>query len=118
MEVNFSNHLLKQVTHLESLAQDHVQVTFEDHWGGRLHNLYGQPVLLLDHPNKKKLFPIIHIESLVLQLPLVLALNTTEKSLALSFSHPPFRYIDNITPSLVFLEAEQYQFSHSLLMES
>ena len=45
--------LLKQ-GHLKLVAQDHVQMDFEDLQGWRLHNLSGQPVLMLSHSHSKK----------------------------------------------------------------
>jgi len=81
--------LLKQGT-LQHIAQDHVQAAFEYLQEWRLHHLSGQPVL--SHPHSRKVFADLHIELPVFQfVPLILSLGITEKSLAPSSLHPPFR---------------------------
>lgn len=49
--------------------------------------------------NSKKCFSVLRGSLLcfsLCQLPLVLSLDTTEKSMALSFLHPPFRYLHSL----------------------
>ena len=94
------NPLLKQ-GHLQLVVQDCVQVASEYLQGRRLHTLLGQPVPVASHPHSFSLCP----------LPLVLSLGTTEKSLAPSSLHPPFRYSYTLTrsPEPSLLQAEQPQ---------
>jgi len=47
--------LLKQI-HLGLVAHNHTQTDFEDLQEERLHNITGQPVPLLGHPQTKKVF--------------------------------------------------------------
>jgi len=54
-------------SHLELLAQNHVQTTFEYLQGGRSHKNSGQPVSVLNHPHSEKLFPDIQREPPVFQ---------------------------------------------------
>ena len=59
--------------HLEQFAQDHVQKAFEYLQGWRLHNLSGQPMLVLGHPHSKKVFPDVRGKLLCFSLcPLTL----------------------------------------------
>lgn len=53
--------LLKQ-GHLEQITQDHVQTAFEGLCGRRLHDLFGQPGRVLNHLNRKEVFPAEWIE--------------------------------------------------------
>jgi len=39
--------------HLDMVAQDHIQMAFEDLQGWRLHDLPGQPVPVLSHAHSK-----------------------------------------------------------------
>ena len=59
--------LLKQ-GHPEPVAQDRVQTAFEYIQGWRLHNLSGQPVPVLCHPQSEAVFPDVQREPPVLQL--------------------------------------------------
>lgn len=75
----------------------------------RIHDLYGQPVLLFHHPQmEKKCFPVIRYNILCFRLPVlssVLSLGITEKTLILSFfisSYEVFKHIDNIPPLVFF----------------
>lgn len=62
--------LLKQF-HLQQVAQHHVQMVFEDLLG-RLYNVSGQPVSVLNWLHSKKLFLDIWMELLVFQFaPLI-----------------------------------------------
>lgn len=60
-------------------------------------NLSGQLVPVLGHPHSEEVCPDVQKEPLIFESlepgPLVLALDTTEKSLALSSLHSPFRYL-------------------------
>ena len=58
--------LLKQV-HLEQVAQDYVQVSFENLHGGRLHSPSGQPVPVLCQPQSKEVLPHVQMEPPVFQ---------------------------------------------------
>jgi len=88
--------LLKQ-DHQEPGAQDHVQMAFECLQGGRLHNLSGQPLAILGHTHRVKKYFLMFRWTLLCfslcPLPVVLSLGTTERSLALSASQPPCRYL-------------------------
>lgn len=55
--------------HLEQVAQDHVQVAFEDLQGGRL--LRGQPVPELGHIYSEVVFPDVQRQPLVIQVVLI-----------------------------------------------
>ena len=83
--------LLPKQGYLQQVAQDLAQAGFEYLQRRRLHNLPGQPVPVLRHPQIFLMFrwnfPCI---SLCL-LPLVLSLGTTENSLAPSSWYPPLR---------------------------
>jgi len=71
--------------HLQQAAQDHIYVGFEYLQIRRLHNLSGQPVPVLHHPQSKQVLLHVQLELLMLflcLLPVVLSLSTTEKSLA------------------------------------
>uniref|UniRef100_A0A8B9Q2H3 D-aminoacyl-tRNA deacylase 1 n=2 Tax=Apteryx owenii TaxID=8824 RepID=A0A8B9Q2H3_APTOW len=61
-----STPLLKQ-RHLEHIAQDHVQVAFENLQRRRLRNLSGQPVPMLCHPHSEKVFSHVQMELSVFQ---------------------------------------------------
>lgn len=50
LEVFLSHALLKQA-HVEPVAQDHVQLSFDYLQGWRLHNFSGQSVLVSSHPH-------------------------------------------------------------------
>jgi len=87
--------LLKQ-GHLQQATQDLVQAGLEYLQRRRLHHLPGQPVPVLRHPQKEEVLPQVQTELPMLQfVPAapVLSLGTTEKTLALSSGHPPFRYL-------------------------
>jgi len=71
----------------ELVAEDHFQVAFEHLQGWTLHDLPGQPVPVLSHPQGEKVFPNVQTDPPV---PLVLALGTPEKSLAPAPWHRPF----------------------------
>ena len=93
---------------LEPVAQDRVQMAFELLQERRLYNLSGQPVVVLSHPHSKKCFLMFRWTLLCVSLcslPLVLSLGVTEKNLALSSLHPPFRHlytlIGSFEPSLL-----------------
>ena len=60
--------LLKQ-GHLEQAAQDCVQAGFEYLQRRRLHNLPGQPVPVLRHPQREEVLP--HVQTDLLMLPFV-----------------------------------------------
>lgn len=65
-------------------------MAFEDLQGGRLHNLSGEPVSVLCHLHSREVLPGGQRESPVYQfvpIALVLAIGTTEKSLALFSSN-------------------------------
>jgi len=53
--------------HLDQVAQDLVQVGFEYLQRRRLHNLPGQPVPVLHHPQSKEVLPCLQMELLMLQ---------------------------------------------------
>lgn len=114
--------LLKQ-GHLDQAAQSNVQMAFEHVQGGRLHNLPGQPVSVLSHPDLSYFF---HSERCFLMfrwsflyfsespLPLVLSLGITEESLALSSSHHPFKHFCTsirLPLSLLFFRLNSHSFS-------
>jgi len=68
--------------HLQQAAQDIVQAGLEHLQRRRLHNLPGQPVPVLRHPQREVL-PHVQLELVMPQfvpLPLVLSLGTTVKS--------------------------------------
>jgi len=74
--------------------------------GWRLHNLPGQPVSVLGHLHSKKVFTDETWNLLCFgfcPLTLVLSLGTTEKRLAPSSLHPPFRYLHTSVIPLSFL---------------
>ena len=54
--------LLKQ-DHLEQVSQNRVQVGSESLQRRRLHNLSGQPVPVLGHPQREDVFPHIEMEN-------------------------------------------------------
>lgn len=58
--------LLKQI-HLEQTAQDRIQAGFEYLQRRRVHNLSGQPVPVLWHPQSRKVFSYILIKLPVIQ---------------------------------------------------
>lgn len=68
--------------YLEQAVQDCVQVGFEYFQRRRVHNFSGQPVLVLWHPQTKKVFPHVLVFQFVEPLNLVLLLDITEKRLA------------------------------------
>lgn len=81
--------------HLETIAQDHVRMAFEDLQEGRPYNLSGQHLPVLGHPHSEKVLLDVQIQLLVFNLcPLLLflSLNKTEKNLAPVSLHPAFRY--------------------------
>jgi len=53
--------------HLQQAAQDLIQVGLEYLQGSRLHNLPGQPVPVLRHPQSKEVLPRVQMELLTLQ---------------------------------------------------
>ena len=53
--------------HLEQAAQDHVQAGFEYLQRRRLHNLSGQPVPVLHHPQSEEVLPPVQTELPMLQ---------------------------------------------------
>ena len=81
---------------LQKVSQSHVQMSFEYLQAGKLQNLSGQPVLMFDQPDNKKVFLMFRWNFLYFHLclfPLVLSLDTTKKSLALSSLYPPIGYL-------------------------
>ena len=86
--------LLPKQGQLEPFAQDRVQTAFEYLQGERLHNLFGNLLQCSVTLVVKKCFLMFRGNLLwFCPLPFVLSLGTTEKSLALSSLHPPFRYL-------------------------
>lgn len=82
--------------HLEQVAQDHVQVAFEDLQGGRLHNHSGQTVPVLCHSHSKEVLPEVQMTPPVFEcvaIAFVLVLDTTKKRVVPSSLHPLFRYL-------------------------
>jgi len=80
-----STTLLPKQGHLQQAAEDLVQAGLEYLQSSRLHNLPGQPVPVLSHPQREEVQPHFQMELPVLQfapIALVLSLGTTEKSLA------------------------------------
>jgi len=68
------NPLTKQ-DHLEQAAQDLVQVGFEYLQRRRLHNLPGQPIPVLRHPQSEEVLPHVQMDFPMLQfVPIVLCL--------------------------------------------
>jgi len=57
--------------HLQQAAQDRVQADFEYLQRRRLHNLPGQPVPVLHHPQRKQVLPHVQTELPVLQFVLI-----------------------------------------------
>lgn len=58
--------------HLQEVAEDHIQLAFED-----LHNLFGQPVSVLSHLHHKEVLPSVQWEPLMFQfLPTASCPNT------------------------------------------
>ena len=53
--------------HLQQAAQDLVQVGLEYLQRGRLHNLPGQPVPVLHHPESEEALPHVQLEPPMLQ---------------------------------------------------
>lgn len=88
-------YLLNHVTH------DYVQTAFGSLQRGRLHNLSGQCVPVLHHPDSEEALPYVQGELPMFQfmpLPLLLLLSTTEYFLVPSSKHPPFQiFIDVIS---------------------
>lgn len=77
------------------MAQNNVQ-TLEDLQGRRLQKLSGQPVPVHSYLHNK-IFLILRGNPLIVcPLPLVLSLNTTEKSLDPSSLHPTLRYLNTL----------------------
>ena len=60
--------LLPKQGHLQEAAQDHVQAGLEYVQKRRLHNLPGQPVPVLRHPQREEVLPHVQMEPLLLQL--------------------------------------------------
>lgn len=90
VQAPYSNKDSQQVT------QAHIQTASEDLQGG-YSRLSGQSVPVLCHPHSTEILPVVQRE------PPVLALRTTERSLALSSLHTPIDYIYTllrIPPSL------------------
>jgi len=58
---------LSRQGHLQPVAQDHAQTDFEYLQRLRLHNLLGEPVLVLSDPHTEKVFPDIQREPLMFQ---------------------------------------------------
>ena len=86
----------------EQVAQDCVQLGFDCLQGWRLCSLPGQPVLVLDYPDSKKVISYVRWNFLYFNLcplPLVLSLGTTEKSLALSSLLSSTRYLNTLIRS-------------------
>jgi len=76
--------LLPKQGHLQQAAQDPVQVGLEYLQRRTIHNLPGQRVPVLRHPQREEVLPHVQTELPMPQfvpLPLVLSLGTTEKSL-------------------------------------
>lgn len=76
LELLWSNLLLKQ-GHLEQAAQDHVQTSFGDLCGWRLHSLFGKPIPVLCNLHRKEtplMFSQNLLDSSLCSLPLVMAL--------------------------------------------
>jgi len=61
-----STPLLKQ-GHLEQAAQDLVQAGLEYLQRSRIHNLPGQPVAVLHHPQREEVLPHVQVELPLLQ---------------------------------------------------
>jgi len=101
LEVIWSNSLLKQ-GYLEPVAQGCVQTAFEYLQGWRLHNLSGQPVPVLGHPDSKKVFPDVQRQPPVFQLvPIASGPGTRHHwkepgSVLFALSLQVFIYIDKI----------------------
>jgi len=58
--------------HIKPVARDDVQIAFEYLQGWRLHNLFGQTVPVLDHPDSKIVFPNVQMDHPVFQfVPIV-----------------------------------------------
>jgi len=77
--------LLPKQGHLQQAAQHLVQPSLEYLQRRRLHNLPGQPVPVLRHPQREEVLHMFRWNFLCFSfcpLPLVLSLGTTEKSLA------------------------------------
>jgi len=62
---------LPKQCHLEQATQDHVQVGLEYLQRRRLHNLSGQPVPVLHHPQSEEVLPHTQMELPMLQLVLI-----------------------------------------------
>lgn len=78
--------------HPEQVSQEHVQVSFEPLQRGRLHDLPGQPVPVLQQCQCREVLPGIEVEFLVLwlwPLLLILSLDKMENSLAPSSGYVP-----------------------------
>ncbi|PKU47040.1 hypothetical protein llap_2646 [Limosa lapponica baueri] len=54
--------------HVEPVALDHVQMTFEYFQGWIVHNIHGQPVPVLGHHHNEKVFPDVQREPPELQV--------------------------------------------------
>ena len=53
---------MPQQSHLEQVAQDLIQAGFEYPQRRRLHNLPGQPVPVLRHPQREEVLPHVQME--------------------------------------------------------
>lgn len=111
--------ILPKKGHLQQVAQDHVQLAFEDLQGARLHRFSGKPVSMLHHPHSK-VFPDTQRERPVFEFdPIVSCCVTMEKRLApFSSFHPPFRCLYKLMRSLLSLPFTVLNFSISLCLSS
>lgn len=96
MELICSNLLLKE-GHSELAAYERVQAVFEYlQDGGKLQDLFGQPVPVLIGKNGFLMFKRNLLCSSLCPFLLVLLLGTTGERLAPSYLYFPFRYLYNI----------------------
>ena len=80
--------LLKQ-GHLQQDAQDLVQMGFEYLQRRRLHNLPGQPVPVLRHPQREEVLPRVQLELPLLQFVPIAPCPVTGHYYKESGPHPP-----------------------------
>jgi len=69
---------------LQQAAEDLVQAGFEYHQRRRIHNISGQPVPVVRHPQMEEVLPYVQVELPMFQfvpVALDLSLGTTENSL-------------------------------------
>ena len=84
------------------VAQEHTVRAFDYLQGWRLHNIPRQPVPVFSHSKSKKVSPDIETWSVFQFVSICLcpcSLSITEKSLAWSSLHPPFRYLNTLMRS-------------------